>query len=182
MKTKLFYLSIGIFILQGCALHVGMVNPKPKLDLTGNDKSLYLVIDESVKNTFVVDKYSGVKKSKVTDWHASLRNGFENGFKNYFTLTQDKENNDFILKIAKAELKFIPVSINGYHPSTGLKAEIRFSAYLFDEIKRDVTIINKGVVTSDKIIRVKGQETEVVENAIEKMYQKIEKEIFDKKK
>jgi len=177
MKLKIFFLVITIIFFQGCALQVGVLNPKPKLNIQISDKSLRLIIDDSIKNSFSIPEYSGIKKSGVSDWHISLKNGFDNGFNNFYKIKQNNANSDFILKLSQAELKFVPTSVSGYNNTTVLNVEIKFKAALLNSNDEKLNSMD-GIAVSEKTINVKGREAEAVENAIENMYQTIAIKMF----
>jgi len=176
-KLNLFILIAIIIILQGCALQVGLLNPKPNLDLKKTNQSIHFVIDNGIQNSFYIPKYSGIKKSKVTDWRTSLKNGFNNGFKDFYKINTAKTNSDFILKLLKTDVKFIPTSMSGYNNLTVLKVQIKFKAQLLNSAGEELNKV-AGTAVSKKTINIKGQENKVVENAIENMYKIISEKFF----
>ncbi len=177
VKREYLFLLIGLVILQSCAMHIGKMNPSPKLDLSKTEKSIFLALDNDIKDSFTIPEYSGIDNSDITDWRASLQSGFENGFKNFFTINATESGSDLILKLLKTDLKFIPVNVSGYNNSTVLNVEIDFSAELLDGNNQKINgIIDKA--KSQKTINVKGRETAAIESAIENMYQLISTEFF----
>jgi hypothetical protein len=177
-KNSSFLLFLGLMIIHGCAMQIGSMDPAPKLNLTKTNSTLYLDISNHIKNAFKIPEYSGVKNSEVKDWHTSLRKGFENGFKNFYTISQNKDHADLIIRLNQTDVQFTPISVSGYQNSTTLKAEIGFEALLLnqnDKVLKKIT----DIATAQKTINVKGQETEAVKNAIEIMYQKIAGEFFE---
>ena len=178
MKKHLFLLLSGLFILQGCALQVGVLNPHPDFEIKDTNKSIRLEIDDKIPNNFPVPEYSGIKNSKVTGWHSSLINGFNNGFKPFFTINNGELKSDYVLKILKTDIRFIPVSVNGYNTSTALKVQISFKATLIDNSGNEAESFS-DTASSDKMIYHKGEEDEAVENAISIMYKIIANKFFN---
>ncbi len=177
MKVKLLIYLLIIILLQGCALQIGILNPNPVLKLSKSNKTIALLIDNNVDDSFLIPGYGGIKKSKVTGWHASLINGFKNGFNDYYRLVNAGDTADYILKLEKTELKLIPVSVSGYNNITVLNVEIKFKAVLLNsnnEILKEI----EGVAKSEKTIKIKGEENEAIEDAIEKMYKLIAVKFF----
>ena len=177
MKVKILFFIIATIFFQGCSMQVGLLNPKPKLDIPKSDQSLQLIIDNAVKNSYLIPEYSGIKNSKVTNWRASLKNGFDNGFNNFYKIRQNNTNSDFILKLSQADLKFIPASLSGYNNTTVLNVEIKFKAVLLNNNDEKLNSID-DIAVSEKTINVKGQEADAVGNAIENMYQTIAIKMF----
>jgi hypothetical protein len=179
MKSKLFFYAIGIIILQGCAMQIGVLNPKPELNIPKTDQTLKLVINDKIENSFLIPEYSGIKTSEVENWHTSLQNGFKNGFNGFFKIDQNNSNPALTLKLLETNLKFVPTSVSGYNNTTVLNVEIEFKAELLNDKNEELNVF-EGTAKSEKTINVKGQETEAVENAIENMYQMIAAKFFNR--
>ncbi len=177
MKTQLSLLGIGIFLLQGCALRIDTLQPTPSLHLTKSNATMALSIAGAVKDSFFIPPYSGVKKSKVVHWHASLTNGFTNGFRNHFTIVPAEDAPQYTLRIEKAMLYLRPSAVGGYFPTTVLNVELHFQAALVGPKGHTLQSI-EGVVTSNKPIGMKGQEKAACESAVENMYALMADQLF----
>ena len=179
MKTKLFISLITVFLIQGCVLEIGTLNPSPKLNLQKTNITLSLQIEDDIKDTFLIPDYSGIKKSKVSNWHKTLKAGFNNGFGKYFKLVNEKTKPDYLIKLNKTELIMIPTSVSGYNNTTALKVELKFRSTLLNKKGESINIINE-TAKSKKLIKTKGQEKKAVESAIEEMYKIIANKFFTK--
>jgi len=178
MKTKILFLLVGFIIIHGCALQVGLMNPKPNINLSKTNQSLYLALGNDIRDSFTIPEYSTVRNSKVVEWHASLKNGFKNGFGEFYTISDKRQNSDLILKLLKADVKFIPTTVSGYSNTTILKVQIKFKTVLLNSKNEELSKITETAI-AQKTINVKGQEDEAVENAIEIMYQIIANKLFN---
>jgi len=179
MKTKLLFFLIAIFLIQGCALEIGRLNPNPKLNLSKTSKTLSLLFSDDIKDAFLIPEYSGIKKSKVSNWHKTLEIGFNNGFGQYFILVDERVEPNYLIKLIKTELVFIPTTVSGYNNTTELKVEIKFQAKLLNEKKESLNIVDE-IAKSSKQIKTKGQVKEAVESAVEDMYEIISNKFFTK--
>ncbi len=177
MKTKLFIYLFGIVLLQGCALQTGTLNPKPALNMSEQNKTLALLLGDSIPNEFLIPAYSGIKKSKVTHWHQSLNNGFRNGFQDYFRPVKAGAKPEYTLKLEKTELALTPSTLGGYNTTTVLNASLKFRASLLDAEGKTLRRIS-GIAKPDKPIRRIGEGNEAIKEAIENMYVLIARKFF----
>ncbi len=178
MKNLIALFTV-LFIMQSCALHTGTVNPEPQMNLVNTGKSVYLDMGEEIPDNFMVPAYAGVKKSNVTGWRSSLQNGFNNGFGPFFAIADHKSAGDYILKLSKTELRFIPVSVSSYYNVTALKTQISFKAELYNQAGNKIADCSDTVFSKKEIYR-KGEQEEAVKNAVERMYEKIGNLLFNK--
>ncbi len=177
MKTNQLLLIVGFILLQGCALHIDTINPQPETTMHKTGKSIKMEIGNGITDSFLLPEYAGVKKSIVTNWHTSLKNGFNNGFNRYFEINEHPRKTDFILKLTKTELSFNPANVTGYSTTTFLNVDLNYQAVLLDG-NNNILKKAEGHVRSDKTINVKGEEKEAVKNTIEKMYVQIADKFF----
>ncbi len=177
MKKISILIAISALIFQGCALQTGVLNPHPDTNLVKTGKTIKQVLGEGVKNSFLIPEYNGIKNSKITDWHQTLTNGFENGFRKFYVIEKNNSTTDLTLKISKTDIKFIPVTLSGYNSSTVLKVQINFSAALFNKDGKEISKTDTSVF-SKNTINCKGKEKEVVNDAVEKMYELIAKRLI----
>lgn len=180
MKRMLILSAIVSLFFQSCALQVNLLNPKPNLYLNEEKEKLALVIHDDIKDVFVVPKNNGVKQFNVTEWHNSLKQGFVNGFKDYYTIVDDKADAGLILELSRTDFEFVPVSVGAYwgvQSTFTLNAQITFKAKL---TANNGEVINKNAATavSKSAGGDRAQFTKVAESAIESMYEIIGKELF----
>jgi hypothetical protein len=181
--NKMFILSaIVALILQSCALQVNLLNPKPNLYLNEEKEKLALVLADDIKDIFVVPKNNGVKQFNVTEWHNSLKQGFVNGFRDYYTIVDDKADAGLILELTRADFEFVPADVGAYwgvRSTFALNAQITFKAKL---TAKNGEVINKnaGTAFSKSAGGDRAQFTKAAESSIESMYEIIGKELFIK--
>ncbi|TXK71967.1 hypothetical protein [Mesonia sp. K4-1] len=179
MKKSTVLIAILALILQGCGpLQVNLMNPNPNLDLIESKQKIILLIDDGISNEFEIPEKNGVRPINVTEWHSSLKKGFENGFKDYYTIVENKENADLILELTRADLEFVPAAISGSYGVVAINSQIDFKAILKNN-NNEVLNSDAGTSVSKNATNQPSQVTSVVESSVESMYEILSKEIFE---
>lgn len=178
MKKNTVLIAILALILQGCGpLQVNLMNPNPNLDLKESKQKIILLINDGILNEFQIPQKNGVRTTDVTEWHSSLKKGFENGFKDYYTIVENKEDADLILTLTRADLEFVPAAVSGSYGVVAINAQIDFKAILKNK-NNEVLNSDAGTSVSKNSTNQPSQATSVVESSVESMYEILAKEIF----
>ena len=172
--------ALSITLAGGCALTVGMANPRPNLDLPQSQQSLALNLDSNIHDEFSVPSQNGVIGADFKGWRSSLENGFRSGFAESFKAAADKA--DLTVAIVEAEPSFAPtsVAVNQYGSTIGaasIVAQIRYKARLLDA-SGNVVGRSAGTVRAKTSITNRFEATNTVANAIETLYEKLAEDLF----
>jgi hypothetical protein len=189
MKKIMIISTMLLLLLPHCfasSHKIKELNPKPNIALRNYNQKICLVIDSKILSNFTVPKHNDVDKTKVTDWHKSLINGFINGFEDYFTIVSDPSEADLILKFTRADLEWIPGSYTTT-PAVGFSPSYTKVASIISRITFKAQLINKQgdiIKTCANTINGRGESlskryvTQNVTNALESMYEYIGKSFF----
>jgi len=176
MKKNLIIFLLVPFLLQGC-LSVKLMNPRPNLNLAETKQTIALIIDEGVKDIFTIPAQNGVRKASVTDWRTSLKNGFESGFGNFYTIIDDDTKSDLVLKITRTDVAFAPAAVGYNGVVAAIRAQITFNATLYNK-NGEVIGRSSGTSVSKSAVGGISQLTSCVASATESMYELIGEKCF----
>jgi len=177
---KLLVITILGAVFSGCALNVAATNPRPNFNIPQSGKTLSLVLDTNIGDAFTIPPSNGVTTTNVTGWHKTLRNGFENGFKDHYKLTGGRT--DLVLTLKRADMGFAPTSVlvdqrGENYGAASIRSQIVYNAQL---VSSDGTIIGSSANTAEskKSITDPKEMSQSVGDAVESMYEIIADEIF----
>ena len=191
MKKLSLLIAILLVTFPSCfALKITVLNPKPNLALKNSKEKIFFQIDNKIEDNYVIPSRNGIARTKVSDWHTSLINGFRNGFSDFFTIVDDPAEADLILKLSKTDLEWTPVATKTNVTGTGsaitstttvstIRSQITFRAQLVNkdgEIVKQCanTVIAKNVASRTKDFNLN------VESALESMYEYVGNDFFEK--
>ena len=111
-------------------------------------------------------------------WRTTLERGFRSAFADAFDLSDPAA--ELTLVIAEAEPSFSGTSYNTHGRVTSAEAQVRYKARLVD---RQGTVLRRSVATvaSKKSASATEEVTSVVAGAVETMYERIARDVFDEK-
>lgn len=113
-----------------CTSNVGPLNPKPNVMVRPDIAPSRLVVDASVKDSFVISHPGAYLDVHVTGWRQSLQNGFGNAFPAGATSGRT-------LELLQANLSFAPAAASTWGVAA-VVAMIRFKARLVDRTGTEV--------------------------------------------
>jgi hypothetical protein len=164
-----------LLLTNGCArAAVVQGQPRPNIDLPDQGTSLTLVIDEAVKDQFEAE-VNGKLTVNVSEWLATLKNGFHAGFDPAFRTNTDKA--DLTLQLSEAVLSFAPTAVGRYGSVAAAEAQVRYKARLVDA-QGQVLRRSNGTVTSKRSVTQAEEITNISAGAVESMYEKIAQDFF----
>jgi len=183
MKIKILFLGLFILLL-GCSLKVNQINPKPNLFIKKSSKTIAIVFDTSIKNNFTIPPQNGIEKIKVKKWKDSLTRGFKNGFSIFYKIVDDPTKSDLILLLKGTDIFFEP-DPNEYNSDLffendlvlSIIPKIKFSAVLLNKQRKPLKTINETAIAKNPITG-EFQTSKGVKSAVESMYEKIAKKLF----
>ncbi|WP_224368898.1 hypothetical protein [Hyalangium versicolor] len=166
---------VTLLLAQGCSrAAVVQGHPSPNIDLPEKSTSLEFVMDESIQDQYPAE-VDGKQTVNVSEWRATLLNGFSSGFKSAFKPAADKA--DLTLQLNEAVLSFSPTAFGRYGAIQAAEAQVRYKARLLDS-QGQVLRRSTGTVSSKKPITDNDAVTSGAANAVESMYEKIAQDFF----
>ncbi len=184
-KILVIILTITMLANMGVAqsLKVTILNPRPNINIDPSTQTIALSLGKQITDEFRIDSGSGLKKTDVTGWLQSLKNGFNNAFSDSYKVVEDKSTADIVLTITRAEpiiafgtyTKTLSASVS----SSSVLAHLTYSANL--EYK-DNKLIHRtaGTINSKKEILRPKEANAVFQDAIETMYEAMIPELLKK--
>jgi len=122
--------ACALSLLAGCAVTVPPMNPTPNIALLSQSKSLEIAFGSDVADGFDLD--TGSASILIQSWHASLENGFRNGFRAAFP-SKRGASADLTLRIDEARAEF----------TTGRNGHVRIQ-YAATLVGRDGTVLRRA--------------------------------------
>ena len=178
MVRNFCVLTILLFTC-GCAssfpLHVLPTNPKPAISVPQSHRSFSLLLDTNIQDDFEIPPNDPVRNSDVKGWRQSLTKGFRNAYSCCFVLSDENANSEIMLKLNKADLKFIPIGIKS--GDLYIAAEIDYSAELYGSDQSNLGKSN-GKVISKLTSPFRDDATWMASSAVEAMFEAITKDLF----
>jgi hypothetical protein len=187
---------IASVALSGCAsaLTAAVGNPRPNVALfSQSGKSMRLAITESVvdelalwdppgnldSDTYAIPGHDPHASSepdyKVSGWRTTLKNGFENGLRDYFKLVPISSPADFTLEVMRAELQFLR------RPRHGISVVLTYKARLVSGAGTTLGVAAGTVASKPSMLPVDaydGDLTPVVTSAAESMYEELTEKLL----
>lgn len=153
--------------------------PTPNLALKDEKpKSIELSMGNGVQDSYIHLRRNGFKKTIVSSWKASLKNGFVSAFRESFSIHSESLDSDFALKLNRAELEIIPAE-----SGNGMSAMITFNAVLLDSNGKEISQMASTAYSKKSAVLFfysanSSRAMEITNSAVESMYEMIAKEMF----
>lgn len=159
---------VTLFMLAACGpmttVYVTKLDPETNIDIAAINQKVYFEIGEDVKDTLWIYQ-NKLKDTQVTNWHASLRNGFNNAFNN-FNIVKEKKEADLIFKIIKAKPDLTLVSVEEDDVELEYFSDIDSETVIFSgKITYNVRLLDSS---SNKVLKRLAQTAESNEKGIKK--------------
>lgn len=176
MKNLKYLLPVLLFIFMGCStISLKESNPFPNVDILGmKNKTIALLISPDIKNKFKTQPTGEACKGlHLKDWHTSLINGFNNAYKDSFTIIYYPDNADYVIKLLRTTPFLEVITMYGAGAVTTCVINITYKARLLHE--------GKAVKSSAHTVMAKQREGEIemnLKSALESMYETMTKDFF----
>ena len=167
---------LASLLLSACmsTTQVNEVKPRPNINRHQGDKTISLHFGKDVREQFVIEATT-FGDVEVTNWRASLSNGFTHAFGR--ALPPIGVRPDLVIRLVRAEVGFTPVVAHGQ--GTAARASIRYQANLVtpnDEVVRRTA----GTVDSKRIVTSRARLSEATTEAIEALFETLTTELLER--
>jgi hypothetical protein len=167
MRTTI--LALASVALSACTITTTAGNPHPNVALLARPAtSLALVISDSVRD----ESYRESSDVRVTQLRTTLRNGFTNGFHDYFALARAGEPASFTLQLERADIDF-PVMGRGMNVTVTYRARLLNAAGATVEVAAGTAINKKSSGFTDD-----GGFNDALTGAVESMYEELTEKLL----
>jgi hypothetical protein len=153
-------LTLFLCALTACAMEMGVVTPRPMVNLGVTTQSLAMVLPPTVAESFTLESDAGWKL-RVLGFRSSVQNGWAAAFQRYYRLTATD---------ADLALRFDAVSLDVYP-----RLALRYSVELDD---RQGRAVGRSFGTLTPRQHVIGQESELLDELLTTMFEKIAADCF----
>jgi hypothetical protein len=152
----------------GCGpLVVQRASPKPNVAVELDRAPSSLAFGDEVQSSFTVPETGAVREIKVTDWRATLQEGFDAAF-------SGGGREDRQLRLERTELSFTPLAMDSGGTTRAVAAQIRFLAQMTDAPGATIFQVADTVRARDAITSPGAAETtRSAGQAVEAMYERI---------
>ena len=177
MKNPKYLLLPLIFIFIGCAMITfKKSNPFPNVDIPGmENKTIALLISSDVKNKFKTQPTGGgCKGLHLKNWHTSLKNGFNNAYKDSFKVIDSPDNADYVIKLLRTTPFLEVTTMYGTGAAAACGVNITYKARLLHN--------GKAIKSSAHTVMAKQRAGKVkmnLKSALESMYEIMTKDFFN---
>lgn len=163
----LFVIPLFVVAVSGCGpLTYQQLHPRPNVALVGyEDKTISLAFGAQLQDSFETESARPCRGVIVSEWKATLKNGFNSAVSEAFKVTDEK--GDYTLTITTAEPSLTPAAVNAAGGVVACQFVVRYKAVLEGP---DGKKAQSGEAASK--VRA-GARPEALASAIEVMYEEI---------
>jgi hypothetical protein len=165
-----------LLVLAGCStLHVGLLDPRPNVNLPKSQSTLSLRLGSRVEDVYTVPRENGVGPTEVNQWRASLAAAFKNAFGDSFSLAPS--DGDLVLEVQEAEIAMVPAAVTSGAAVVSGRAQIRYKAQLLDKSGKQLAL-TAGTVESKTTASSMSGASSIAKSAMESMFEDIVAQLF----
>ncbi|MBI5559402.1 MAG: hypothetical protein HY885_17395 [Deltaproteobacteria bacterium] len=163
------------------------INPIPNVDINPIKERIFFEIEESVQDTFW-EYHSELKPLEISNWRASLRNGFNSAFKE-FNIVNTKDEAQLIFRIydatpartlaslSQSEQQLYPFRVSETVKTVVVSSQLTYKVRLLN-VQGEILKRSNGTANSKKSGTTKYENDQIIASAIESMYESIAKDFF----